>query len=99
MPFALRFSPEAKATLEALASDRSAHAKFRKVNKALAFLEADPRYPGLQSHGFESLTGAHGEQVWESYVENRTPGAWRIWWWYGPERDTITILAIGPHPD
>jgi hypothetical protein len=43
--------------------------------------------------------------MWDSYVENRTPGAWRIWWMYGPDeiRDdqavaVITVLDIGPHP-
>jgi len=40
----------------------------------------------------------------DSYVENRTPGAWRIYWMYGPNeiRDdveiaVITVLMIGPH--
>ena len=33
---------------------------------------------------------------WE--VENRTPGAWRLWWCYGPEADTITLVTVGPHP-
>jgi hypothetical protein len=44
-------------------------------------------------------------KVWDSYVENRIPGAWRIWWMYGPDeiRDNqtvavITVLDIGPHP-
>jgi hypothetical protein len=44
-------------------------------------------------------------KVWGSYVENRTPGTWRIWWMYGPNeiRDNqtiavITVLDIGPHP-
>ncbi|MGQ0717546.1 MAG: hypothetical protein ACT4NP_09575 [Pseudonocardiales bacterium] len=44
-------------------------------------------------------------KVWDSYVENRTPGAWRIWRMYGPDeiRDNqtvavITVLGIGPHP-
>jgi hypothetical protein len=38
-------------------------------------------------------------------VENRTPGAWRIWWMYAPDeiRDeqaiaVITVLDIDPHP-
>lgn len=39
-----------------------------------------------------------GEEVWESYVENKTPGAWRLWWVYGPGADTLTIVIVGPHP-
>lgn len=52
----------------------------------------------LQSHRYESLAGPNGEPVWESYVENQTPGAWRVWW-HGPEEGEISILAIGPHAD
>lgn len=73
--------------------------KLRKVQACLAKLEANPRHPGLQSHRYESLAGPNGDPVWESYVENQTPGAWRVWWWYGPEEGEISILTIGPHPD
>ena len=99
MPFALRFSPEVRAVIQSIERDRAYSDKLRKVRKVLAFLEANPRHGSLSSHRFESLGGPRGEVVWESYVENRTPGAWRIWWWYGPEREQITILSIGPHPD
>jgi hypothetical protein len=53
----------------------------------------------VKSHKYASIWGPDGEEVWESYVENRTPGAWRIWWIYGPAADTLTIVTIGPHPD
>lgn len=99
MPFRLFFTPEASGVLDSLAADPAYAAKFRKVRKTLAFIEANPRHPGLSSHAYESLAGPNGETVWESYVENRTPGAWRIWWWYGPGKQQITILTIGPHPD
>ena len=36
--------------------------------------------------------------MWEVYVENRTPSAWRVWFWYGPGQGEISILAIAPHP-
>ncbi len=36
--------------------------------------------------------------LWESYVENKTPSAWRVWWIYGPADGQITIVTIGPHP-
>jgi hypothetical protein len=36
--------------------------------------------------------------VFESYVQNRTPGAYRVFWCYGPEQGQITIVAITPHP-
>lgn len=94
----LLFTPEAKATLTDLKAAQYA-AKYKKVLKALGQLEQNPRHPGLNSHKYQSIKGADGSDVWESYVENRTPGAWRIFWQYGAEADTIVILAVGPHPD
>lgn len=86
--------------MEDLARDRSSAVKHQKVRKAIRLLrDAGPSYPGLNSHKYTSMSGPGGEETWESYVENRTPGAWRIWWIYGPPADTITVVTIGPHPD
>jgi len=38
------------------------------------------------------------EPVFEAYAENRTPGAYRIFWCYGPEQAELTVIAITPHP-
>ena len=72
--------------------------KFRKVRKTLGLLSQDPKYPGLNSHKREAEKGPNGEDIWESYVENNTPGAWRVFWYYGPEAGAITVFAITPHP-
>ena len=56
------------------------------------------KYPGLNSHRFESLDQRYGEKIWESYVENNTPGAYRIFWYFGPTNKTITLILITPHP-
>ena len=72
--------------------------KFRKVQKTVGLLETNPRHHGLQTHKYSSLQGAKGEEVFEAYVENKTPAAYRIFWHYGPEQGTITIIAITPHP-
>ena len=56
------------------------------------------RHPGLNTHKFNSLKGPKGEEVFEAYVENQTPGAYRVFWCYGPGQEEITILAITPHP-
>ncbi len=104
MPYKLRLSPSADATLKALESgDPNDQAKLMKVRRALARLENSPRHPGLHSHPYESFPVDGDVKVWDSYVENRTPSAWRIFWRYGPnEPDSdlpiITVLAIGPHP-
>ena len=73
-------------------------AKLKKVRKALGLLQTNPRHPGLNSHKYTSLHGASGEDVWDSYVENNTPAAWRIFWHYGPGDGQITVVTIGPHP-
>lgn len=94
----LRFTPEAAEVLRDLESAQNAK-KLKRVRKALGLLQTNPRYPSLHSHKYSSITGLNGEDVWDSYVENHTPGAWRIFWCYGPAADTITILTIGPHPE
>lgn len=73
--------------------------RFKKVRKTLGLLELDPRYPGLNSHKYSSISGANGEEIWESYVENQTPSAWRVFWHYGPNAGQITIVSIAAHPD
>ncbi len=45
-----------------------------------------------------SLNGANGEEIFEAYAENNTPAAYRIFWYYGPNKKEITILATTPHP-
>lgn len=37
--------------------------------------------------------------MWESYLENNTPAAGRIFWSYGPQKGDITIVDIEPHPN
>ena len=39
-----------------------------------------------------------GEKVFESYAQNNTPGAYRIFWHYGPKKNQITVVAIVSHP-
>jgi hypothetical protein len=96
MSFKLTFTNEAAAVLRGL--EESADPKLKKVRKALGLLETNPRHPGLETHQFESLRGPGGEKVFEAHVENRTPRAWRIFWYYGPQPGMIRILNITPHP-
>ena len=74
-------------------------ALFRKLVKAARLLSEDPRYPGLQSHEIAALSKRYGYKVWQSYLENRTPAAGRIFWRYGPPEKTIVILGVEPHPE
>lgn len=100
MRFALRFTGEARDHLKALESDADKKDldKLAKVRACLGKLQSNPKHPGLNSHEYEELTGEKGVKVWESYVENKTPAAWRVFWHYGPGRGIITVVAITPHP-
>ena len=96
MKFSLEFTEIAAQTLlELEALDPKKH---RKVLKTLALMETNLRHPGLKTHKYNSLSGPNQEEVFEAYVENKTPGAFRIFWYYGPGSGAITILAITPHP-
>lgn len=97
-PYKLVFSREAADTLAALAAQNHLQKKLKKVRKALGHLQLDPRYPALSSHKYSSVKGVNGEEVWDSYVENKTPSAWRIFWHYGPSAEHITVVSISPHP-
>lgn len=104
--FELRWSNEAKEQYDSL--KRSAlqqktgrrAAIFKQVHKSLLFLAQNPKHPGLQTHKYSSLKdpAGLGREVFEAYAQNRTPGAYRIFWCYGPNKNQITIIAITPHP-
>jgi hypothetical protein len=70
-----------------------------KWSKALEYLSQNPKHPGLQTHEIDDLSRKFGVKVWQSYLENNTPGAGRIFWAYGPDRQQITILAVERHPE
>jgi len=73
---------------------------YKQVLKTLELLETNPRHPGLQTHAYSSLDHPYdrSQKVFEAYIQNRTPGAYRIFWCYGPEKNEITIIAITAHP-
>ena len=96
MRFRIRFTAEAKETLERLAKQDSK--KYKKILKTLGLMETNLRHPGLKTHKYSSLQGPNGEDIFEAYVENRTPGAYRVFWFYGPNQEEITVIAITPHP-
>ncbi|MDB6078015.1 MAG: Uncharacterized protein JWO82_1762, partial [Akkermansiaceae bacterium] len=84
-PFHLLFTAEAGAQLDALESDVALKKRLKAVNKALGWLQVNPRHPGLNTHKYSSKTGPNGEPVLEAYAENKTPGAYRVFFCYGPE--------------
>jgi hypothetical protein len=94
--FKIESQPQALETLRNL--EQVNPKKYQKVLKTLILMEQNLRHPSLKTHKYNSLLGPNREEVFESYVENKTPAAFRVFWYYGPERGIITILAITPHP-
>ncbi len=98
--FKLKFAVRADAELASLESQPAEAGTVKQVKKALGYLESDPKHNSLQTHKFYGLPNPHNENepVFEAYAQQNTPGAARILWCYGPEKQQITIIAIVAHP-
>jgi hypothetical protein len=72
---------------------------LKKWAKAIAFLANDPRHPSLKTHEITTLSKKFGHRVWQSYLENRTPKPYRLFWVYGPRKKQITLIGLERHPD
>ena len=69
---------------------------YKKWGKTMKLLAADPMYPSLQTHEIEPLSRRYGMKVWQSYLENKTSSAMRMFWVYGPNQKEITIIGLSP---
>ena len=98
MNFKLKFTAKAVEHFEQLKTNSSKKKILKAVVKTLAYMETNLRHPSLNTHEYYSLKGPNGEKVYEAYVQQKTPGAYRIFWYYGPEKNIVSILAIMPHP-
>ena len=73
--------------------------KFKRLIKALKYLSNNPKHNSLATHEIKPLSKKFGMKVWQSYIENKTPGAGRMFWVYGPGKEEITLVGIEPHPE
>jgi hypothetical protein len=96
--FEIFLTEQARNQLDRLKRDRGLEKRYNAVKKALHFLSENPRHKSLKTHEFTSLIGPEGEKIFEAYAEQSTPAAYRIFWYYGPAKNQITIIAITPHP-
>lgn len=73
---------------------------YKQLHKTLQFLSQNPKHPGLNTHEYNSLKNPFNpnEKVFEAYVQNNTPGAYRVFWCYGPNKMEITIVTVTAHP-
>lgn len=96
--FELKFTEQADFDMNALRSDNSKKAISKAVIKSLRFMMVNLKHPSLQTHKYNEFHGPNNEEIFESYAQNNTPGAYRIFWYYGPGKKVITILRITAHP-
>lgn len=96
--FELIFTLQADSDLCEIEKDPSKQNLLKAVRKTLGFMETNLRHPSLNTHEFTSLKGPNGEKVFEAYVQQKTPAAYRVFWYYGPDRKQITIVTITSHP-
>lgn len=78
---------------------------FKKFYKAIHHLSINPQHSGLSSHEIDELSTRYSKylgkkiKVFQSYLENKTPSAGRLYWCYAPQKNHITIIGLEPHPE
>jgi hypothetical protein len=95
--YELSWTELAAAAYARLEADPAQKRHFKAVKKAIRFLAENPRHPSLNTHEWHSEKCPHGEKLFEAYAENKTSGAYRIFFCYEAAR-RIQIVAITPHP-
>ena len=103
----LRFKPAANEELSSIKNNPVLKGVLKQVRKTLEYLETNLRAKSLQTHEYESLTRRYGRKVFEAYVQQDTPAAYRVFWYYGDDETDkngkripiITVVAITPHPE
>ena len=101
----IRLTGAAREELKRLAKSPAEAGRYKQALKTIELLGTNPRHPSPNTHKFRSFAGPDGEEVFEAYVQNRTPGAYRVFFHYGPDRmekrkrvAVVTIIAVTPHP-
>jgi hypothetical protein len=101
MEHKILFTPTANMQLTTL----EGKSVYQRISKTLQLLAINPHHPSLKTLEFTSLRGVNGEKAFEAYVQNNSPGAYRVFWQYGPDEvkgkkrvAVITVIAITRHP-
>lgn len=102
----LRFTKTADQQLSMLEKTPSLKGVLKQVNKTLGYLETNLEAKSLQTHPHHYLTSRYKIPIFESYAQHNTPGAYRVYWHYGPDEEAsggkripvITVVDIMPDP-
>ncbi len=94
MSFTLEMTSQAEQQIHDIMMDKSKSGLQKQLKKALRLLSENPKHPGLNSHPIGDIDGV---KIWTSYVQNNSPQAHRIVWFYAIIKNTIYILQVIPH--
>jgi hypothetical protein len=95
----LELSAAANAELRRLRANPDQAKRLKAVLATLGKMETNLRHPGLKTHKYTEKKCPHGKDLFEAYAQNRTPGAYRIFFCYPPgQSDTLFIVDITDHP-
>lgn len=102
----LRFTPKADNQLSEIENNPALKGVLKQVRKTLGLMETDLRSKSLQTHPHHALTARYKGKIFEAYAQQKTPGAYRVFWHYGPDEEDgkgervpiITVVLITPHP-
>ena len=79
MKYKLRFTFTANDQMDNLENDQALESVFKQVRKTLGYLETNIHSrKSLQTHEFVSLSRRYGKKVFEAYIQQNTPSAYRI---------------------
>ena len=103
----LRFKSPADEQLARIENAPALKGVLKQVRKTLGYLETNLTAKSLQTHEYESLTRRYGRKIFEAYAQQDTPGAYRVFWYYGDDEldingkhiPIITVILITPHPE
>ncbi len=98
--FEIVFTHNAQKELDRLQSFPQNTGLVKQLKKTIGFLQTNLRHPSLQTHIFHSMKNPYNprEKVFEAYVQQHTPAAYRLFWCYGPQNGQITVIALTLHP-
>jgi hypothetical protein len=97
----IRWTDRAWTQYTNIKNDKNLEAVYKQLKKCIDLMADNLRHPGLHTHKYSAIANPirPGEPVFEAYAQNRTPGARRVFWCYGPRKDEITILFMAKHPN
>lgn len=78
MKFNLNYSDEAKRQFLELELSKEKFKQYKAVAKTLGLMQTNLRHPSLNTHKYDAIESPFGAEVFESYAQNKTPGAYKI---------------------